>query len=102
MDCLFCERSSIDSKSVEHIIPESLGNTVYILPVGVVCDKCNNYFSREIEGPLLSHNFFRQKRHCLGILSKKGRIPDEKGFIIDPVDAEVAFSKDKNGKSSVS
>ncbi len=32
MKCLFCKQSSADTKSVEHIVPESLGNTTFILP----------------------------------------------------------------------
>jgi len=49
MRCLFCKCPSDDSKSVEHIIPETLGNADHVLPRGTVCDKCNNYFSRKIE-----------------------------------------------------
>ena len=38
MKCLFCKQSSTDTKSVEHVVPESLGNTKFILPLGYVCD----------------------------------------------------------------
>lgn len=44
MKCIFCKDSSDNSTSVEHIIPESLGNKD-ILPKGIVCDSCNNYFA---------------------------------------------------------
>ena len=44
MRCLFCKQDSSSTKSVEHIIPESIGNKTLILPLGYVCDKCNNYF----------------------------------------------------------
>lgn len=50
--CIFCKQNSEGSRSVEHIIPESIGNTRHILPRGTVCDRCNNYFSRKVEGPL--------------------------------------------------
>lgn len=95
MKCIFCNIPSLDSKSVEHVIPESLGNTTYVLEKGVVCDGCNNYFARKIEQPLLEMPFFKQLRHKLNIESKKGRIPSKKGFIIDPDVAEVIFTKDK-------
>ena len=49
MRCIFCKQDSSNSKNVEHIIPESLGSTKHILGKGIVCDKCNNYFSREVE-----------------------------------------------------
>lgn len=53
MNCLFCKRDSSTSRSVEHVIPESLGNKEYVLPRGMVCDKCNQYFAIKIEKPLL-------------------------------------------------
>jgi len=75
MRCIFCKQISNESVSVEHILPESLGNVEAILPPGVVCDKCNNYFSREIEGALLSSGFFRLLRYDKKLPSKKGKIP---------------------------
>jgi hypothetical protein len=51
MRCPFFKSDSTASRSIEHIIPESLGNMTQILPPGVVCDGCNNYFSRKVEGP---------------------------------------------------
>lgn len=95
MNCLLCKDSTIESKSVEHVIPESLGNIFYVLDKGVVCDSCNNYFARKIEGPLLEMPFFLQIRHKLDIESKKGRIPSKKGFLIQPELAEVIFTKHK-------
>jgi len=64
---------------VEHIIPESLGNTEHILPVGVVCDKCNNYIAREVEKPLLDSLYFRERRFRAGIPNKEKRIPPVEG-----------------------
>lgn len=62
MRCIFCKVNSSNSKTVEHIIPESLGNTEHILRPGIVCDKCNNYFAREVEKPLLDTQYFIQAR----------------------------------------
>lgn len=73
--CIFCGENSEDSKSVEHIIPESLGNKELILERGVVCDKCNNYFASKIEEPVLSLDGFRQPRFYNFIENKRGRIP---------------------------
>jgi hypothetical protein len=53
MKCVFCKCDSEDSKSVEHVIPESLGSKTIVLPRGLVCDKCNNYFSHKVEIPIL-------------------------------------------------
>lgn len=83
MTCLFCKKDSRLSVSVEHIIPESLGNDRFILEKGRVCDKCNNYIAVKIEQPLLEHPFFKQYRHELSIGNKRGKIPDNEGFLLD-------------------
>lgn len=74
-NCIFCNQDSTASKSIEHIIPESLGNDELILDKGIVCDKCNNYFSREIENPVLNLDGFKQLRFYELIESKRGKIP---------------------------
>lgn len=93
MNCVICNKDSCASRSVEHIIPESLGNTRYILPKGFVCDDCNNHFATKIERPLLEMPFFKQLRYRLSIESKKGRIPSDNGFMIRPELSEVIFTK---------
>jgi len=80
MRCIFCKKESSSSKSVEHIIPESLGNKEHVLPCGVVCDSCNNYFSRMVEKPFLDSLYFRYQRFSKAIPSKKGRIPNISGI----------------------
>lgn len=81
MRCIFCKQDSSNSKSVEHIIPESLGGTKHILDKGIICDKCNNYFSREVEKPFLEAFPTKLLRSEQFIPSKKGNIP--------PVDAII-------------
>jgi HNH endonuclease len=45
--CLFCKSEDKNCfTSEEHVFPESLGNKTVILPPGVVCDVCNQYFSK--------------------------------------------------------
>ena len=78
--CIFCHKDSSTSKSVEHIIPESLGNKEHILPKGYVCDACNNYFSVKIEKELLAQPYFVSMRFRNEILTKKGRFVKEKMF----------------------
>ena len=77
--CIFCKQDSSSSRSVEHIVPESLGNIDHVLPAGVVCDKCNNYIAREIEKPLLDSGYFRERRFFAGLPNKKGRVPPMEG-----------------------
>lgn len=81
MQCIFCKQDSSKSKSVEHIIPESLGNTTQTLPPGVVCDKCNNYFSRKVEKPFLESAAILQLRFHQEIPSKRGNIPPINGIL---------------------
>lgn len=73
--CIFCNEISENSKSVEHIIPESLGNTKYIMPKGLVCDKCNNYFSSHIERQFLEIDSIKRIRFQTLTKNKKGKIP---------------------------
>lgn len=75
MLCIFCKADSSSSRSREHILPESLGNVEHTLPCGVVCDRCNNYFSRKLEKPILDSPVFQLLRADMQIANKKGRVP---------------------------
>jgi len=75
MRCIFCKCDSAASRSVEHIIPEALENIEHVLPRGVVCDTCNNYFARKVEGPLLQTLWFRHARARQVIANKRGLMP---------------------------
>jgi hypothetical protein len=98
MICIFCKADSTGSRSVEHVIPESLGNTEHTLRPGVVCDKCNNYFAHSVEGPLLSDSYFREKRFQSIIMSKKGRPPRVLGVHLPgPTAVELVPSMDGSG-----
>jgi hypothetical protein len=92
MRCLFCKINSDSSRSVEHIIPESLGGLSHCLPPGVVCDRCNNYFSREVEKPFLESAAIMLLRFHQEIPSKKGRVPPAQG-IISPGFAPVTIQR---------
>ncbi|GAA2583082.1 HNH endonuclease [Streptomyces tubercidicus] len=81
MLCLFCKKESGGSRSVEHIVPESLGNTTGTLPPGVVCDKCNNYFALKVEKPFLEDPTIVSLRFHQGVPSKKRRIPPLSGTL---------------------
>lgn len=83
MRCIFCKKESSNSRSAEHIIPESLGNTKHLLSRGIVCDSCNNYFSREVEKPFLESPAIKALRFHQAIPSKKGRVPPIEG-LLDP------------------
>lgn len=82
MHCLFCKAGSDNSRSLEHIIPESLGNRSHVLHPGVVCDGCNNYFSREVEKPFLELAAVSMLRFHQAIPSKKGKVPAVAGILL--------------------
>ena len=81
MRCLFCKNDSTGSKSVEHIIPQTLGNTKLVLPAGFVCDQCNNYFSRKIEQPFFDMSEIKRLRFYEKVPNKKGKIPAIDAFL---------------------
>lgn len=102
MICIFCHKDSSSSKSVEHIIPESLGNKQHYLPKGYVCDECNHYFAVKIEKNMLSQPYFVSLRHRNEILTKKEKLVKQKMFFPEALKiAEVTMqTTDKGGVCS--
>jgi len=76
MRCIFCKAESTASRSVEHIVPESMGNSNHVLPLGSVCDWCNQYFARKVERAVLESPTFRLIRASMEVPSKRGRVPN--------------------------
>lgn len=51
-----------------HVLPQCVGNKYQqILPAGVVCQPCNNTFSRKVEREFIHEPLFRVGTHVLGI-----------------------------------
>lgn len=92
--CLFCRAADRSFITSEHVIPESLGNTIFVLPPGIVCDACNNYFATNLEEPILSSSYFRSARFYDAIPSKRGRVPNVKAIVPPVYEAEVARDGD--------
>lgn len=99
MNCIFCKADSTGSCSVEHIIPESIGNTDYVLPPGVVCDRCNAYFSIKVEKPLLETPYFRDMCYRGRIRNKQGNPPRVQGIHLQGL-APVDLIPDMNGNGA--
>lgn len=96
MHCIFCKRSTESSKSKEHILPESLGNYNTVLQRGIVCDKCNNYFSIKIERPLLESPYFKFLRFSHRLPNKRGAIPYSTLFSSAGVNVDMQIEQDDN------
>lgn len=73
--CLFCRQSDGGFSSVEHILPESLGNKSIVLPTGVVCDRCNNGALANIDEALGGFFPIEMMKTWHGIPSKAGKLP---------------------------
>lgn len=73
---LYDDGTCVNSRSVEHIIPESLGNLEITIPSGHICDNCNNYFATHIENEFLNIESIKTLRSFHRITSKKGKIPE--------------------------
>jgi hypothetical protein len=89
MICIFCKEDSSSSRSVEHVIPESLGNSTLTLPPGVVCDRCNNYFARKVEKPFLDSIEMSALRFHQGIPNKRGMVPPLRGVLSPQIPVAV-------------
>lgn len=100
MRCIFCKEPSDSCRSKEHIIPEALGNTEHLLPEGIVCDNCNSYFGRKIEGPLLGSIYFAHLRSRQRIMNKRNIVPPQRGWF-PSARIVVKLQPEKDGSTSV-
>jgi len=78
-------------------MPESIGSRKRVLPAGVVCDKCNNYFARKVEHPVLTHPWMRNLRAWEQVPNKKGTYPSMVGCIAG-TDIAVNMRRAPDGK----
>ncbi len=76
VSCIICDVEN-DSKSIEHIVSESLGNKKYLMNKDEVCDKCNSRFSK-FEDKAISNTILGFARTVNGITTKKGKISSGK------------------------
>jgi HNH endonuclease len=57
--CVWCRKRSPDVGFDEsHVLPECVGNQQQVLPSGIVCKPCNQYFGAKIEPVLLADPIF--------------------------------------------
>ena len=110
--CLYCKQSDGPFTSVEHVIPESLGNQglrgkpPIVLPKGVVCDRCNHGKLSELDNALIDFSPISLMRTRYGVLSKRGALPSTKlsnarlrslspgNILIEPGSSKNAFRYD--------
>lgn len=80
--CIYCRNSnSAEFKSVEHVIPRSFGAFSSETPtLDCVCDRCNEYFKRELDGILARNTLEGVTRYKHDLYSRESRC--QKGLII--------------------
>lgn len=82
--CIYCKnRFDSSHSSVEHIIPEGLGNKKLLLPKEAVCPSCNNEILSQLDNALLQFAPIKWMRSLKGIRSKKGRLKAMKSMQAD-------------------
>lgn len=74
MECIICRRNKDKSKfSIEHIIPESLGNSKLVL--NTVCKECNDKLGSRVDSELVNLELFSYPRIKLDLKGKTGKLP---------------------------
>lgn len=73
--CLFCRRRHAEFTSVEHILPEGLGNRLMMLPRGWVCDRCNHGPLATVDQALVEFPGLAMLRVMRGVPRKGDKLP---------------------------
>jgi hypothetical protein len=80
MRCIYCLEDSSASKGRAHVFPEALKHNSDVLPVGAVCDACNNYLG-ELDRIVAAHPFVSLAIQFHGVPGKRRRARDRVGGI---------------------
>lgn len=75
MKCIYHPRDVSGSEQKYHVAPQAVGNRArhlwpldeLVLPKGLACDECNNYFGGKIEPGIANHPYIQQWRAVYGI-----------------------------------
>ena len=80
MTCLYCRRPSGSAKGLSHVFPEAVVANGVTLPIGAVCDGCNNYLSG-LDTIIASHPYISLAVQFLGLPGKRRRVRQELGGV---------------------
>ena len=69
--CIFCGQEK--ESSLEHVIPEAIGNNSFT--TNIVCTDCNSALGATIDGKFVNSFPIEMKRGMLGLKGYKGNIP---------------------------
>lgn len=73
--CIICKSVENTFKAVEHIFPDSLGNSELILEKGFVCDNCNSEILSKIDEDLQKFSPIAFLRVYFTPYTKSGKLP---------------------------
>jgi hypothetical protein len=73
MKCIYCLKDSSTSVGRAHVVPEAVGRNNLVLPVGAVCDSCNQYLGR-LDSTLAKHPLVSLGAQLLRIHGKGGKV----------------------------
>ena len=73
-NCIWCEGSTANNSDVSHVLPRCFGNLdIWVLPKGVVCRPCNNFFGTQIEPALDKDPLIRAICVAFGVMDPGDR-----------------------------
>lgn len=105
--CIYCHKDSSKSSQIPHAFPEALLPNGPAFAVGDMCDKCNQYFGKELETMLTMHPLIAMQIQSHGLPGKKGkerkrlnvfeRVVEENRTVLQFNVAPPKFEYDSNG-----
>lgn len=68
--CIWCKRTEPEAvfTTESHALAKAVGNVVQVLPPGIVCDQCNQYYGSKIEPWLLDDPLFHTRAVMVGLV----------------------------------
>lgn len=85
MHCIYCRANSSNSRGVPHVFPEAFGKNDVVLPVGAVCDPCNQYLGHELDSVFASHPIISLLAQFLRLPGKNGKLRKRLGNVASNV-----------------
>lgn len=106
MKCVYCLKEGQPSTGRAHVFPEALKGNAKTLPLGAVCDLCNQYLGK-LDRVVAAHPIMALSIQLLGLPGKKGmrdRVGNvdrtiHKGAITVPCDEPIVVEDSDGSKS---
>jgi len=71
IDCIYCGPGKLGSK--EHVVPQAIGGSYS--SIGIICEKCNSYFGREVDPHITNWHLGLIARDWLDLEGYSGTVP---------------------------